>query len=66
MALPYATEDQLKILERKTKADLDRKTANINLTANTLDEMNKLITTGGEEDDILSTFTSIGDNVTTL
>ena len=25
-----------------------------------------LITTGGEEDDILSTFTSIGDNVTTL
>ena len=27
MALPYATEDQLKILERKTKADLDRKTS---------------------------------------
>lgn len=25
-----------------------------------------LITTGGEEEDILSTFTSIGDNVTTL
>ena len=50
MALPYATEDQLKILERKTKADLDRKTANINLTANTLDDMNKLITDGSVDD----------------
>ena len=50
MALPYATEDQLKILERKTKADLDRKTANINLTANTLDDMNALIASGAVND----------------
>ena len=50
MALPYATEDQLKILERKTKADLDKKTANINLTANTLDDMNALIASGAVND----------------
>ena len=46
MALPYATEDQLKILERKTKAELDKKTANVNLTADTLDDMNALVTGG--------------------
>ena len=46
MALPFATEDQLKILERKTKSELDKKTANINLTANTLEDMNKLVTDG--------------------
>lgn len=50
MALPYATEDQLKILERKTKAELDKKTANINLTANTLDDMNALIASGSVND----------------
>lgn len=50
MALPYATEDQLKILERKTKADLDRKTANINLTANTVEDMNQLVSSGAVND----------------
>ena len=50
MALPYATEDQLKILERKTKAELDRKTANINLTANTMEDMNALIASGAVND----------------
>ena len=50
MALPYATEDQLKILERKTKDDLDRKTANINLTANTMEDMNALIASGSVND----------------
>ena len=50
MALPYAKEGQLKSLERKTKADLDKKTANINLTANTLDDMNALIASGAVND----------------
>ena len=50
MALPYATENQLKILEQKTKAELDKKTANINLTANTLEDMNALIATGAVND----------------
>ena len=50
MALPYATEGQLKILEQKTKADLDKKTANINLTANTLEDMNALVTNGSVTD----------------
>lgn len=50
MALPYATEGQLKILEQKTKAELDKKTANINLTANTPDDMNALIASGAVSD----------------
>ena len=50
MALPYATENQLKLLEQKTKSELDRKTANINLTANTLEEMNALIASGAVND----------------
>ena len=50
MALPYATENQLKLLEQKTKAELDRKTANVNLTANTLEDMNKLVTQGSVND----------------
>lgn len=50
MALPYATENQLKLLEQKTKYELDRKTANINLTADTLDDMNALITKGSVGD----------------
>ena len=50
MALPYATENQLKLLEQKTKAELDKKTENINLTADTLDDMNALITKGSITD----------------
>ena len=50
MALPYATENQLKLLEQKTKSDLDRKTANVNLTADTLDDMEALITKGSITD----------------
>ena len=46
MALPYATENQLKLLEQKTKSELDKKTENINLTANTLEDMNALVTKG--------------------
>ena len=50
MALPYATENQLKLLEQKTKAELDKKTENINLTADTLDDMEALITKGSITD----------------
>lgn len=46
MALPYATENQLKLLEQKTKSELDKKTENVNLTADTLEDMNALITKG--------------------
>ena len=44
MALPYATENQLKLLEQKTKSELDKRTENINLTADTLEDMNALVT----------------------
>ena len=50
MALPYATENQLKLLEQKTKAELDKKTENINLTADTLEDMNALVTQGRVND----------------
>lgn len=50
MALPYATENQLKLLEQKTKSELDKKTENINLTADTLEDMNKLVTKGSVGD----------------
>lgn len=50
MALPYATENQLKLLEQKTKSELDKKTANVNLTADTLEDMNALITKGSVND----------------
>lgn len=50
MALPYATENQLKLLEQKTKSELDKKTANVNLTANTLEDMNALVTKGSVTD----------------
>ena len=50
MALPYATENQLKLLEQKTKSELDKKTENINLTADTLDDMEALITKGSITD----------------
>lgn len=46
MALPYATANQLKLLEQKTKSELDKKTENINLTADTLEDMKALITKG--------------------
>ena len=50
MALPYATEGQLKLLEQKTKSELDKKTANINLTADTLEDMDALIASGSVND----------------
>ena len=50
MALPYATENQLKLLEQKTKSELDKKTENINLTADTLEDMNALVTKGSITD----------------
>ena len=50
MALPYATENQLKLLEQKTKSELDKKTENVNLTANTFEDMEALITKGSITD----------------
>ena len=50
MALPYATENQLKLLEQKTKSELDKKTENVNLTADTLEDMNALVTQGSVND----------------